>query len=431
MTCSLDDEPLDTRRVPRQRGDDVAPEVGRRIRPGSSAGEPVRRELHVDRHDVRTGRRERRVVQGRDRDVEVRIGGHLAVLRCVERALEVVDAWAICTRPRRLAGSLTPVNVGQRAQREIDFRGGSRAAVVSDANEEAGVELDGVDHAEERALRIGVRDDRARGDLPPVVEHDSRGAPVANDDARDRRRGADFGACLGRRLGHGTRQRARSALDCHAAAARRGIGGRVQEQGRAGAGRPWPLGNAENAAGGDGGLEEIVREPLGDEIRGGHRHPSQTAGTSRRARAPESAGPSSAAPTTRRLPGPVERWRRRLEQLAEETAQPLEDVRRTRGYLAASASENARMASAVRRSSVEKASARPSSDSVDEPRIGRDELHSAGREPHVAHDRRPERPDRMRERRAPEPRRDSSVTAPPPTIGRRSSTSGFSPAFAR
>ena len=75
------------------------------------------------------------------------------------------------------------------------------------------------------------------------------------------------------------------------------------------------------------------------------------------------------------------------------------------GYFAASASENARMASTVRATSVENASARPSGESDTSRGSGADELDAPGLEPHVAHDRRPQRPDRVRQRGTPEPRR--------------------------
>ena len=148
---------------------------------------------------------------------------------------------------------------------------------------------------------------------------------VTNDDARHAGAGADFGACFGRSLGHCPRQRTDAAFDCDAAAARCRIDRRVQQQARARAGRPWALSHAKDAARGDRGLQQIVREPLGDEIRGCHRHPSQQT---------ERVGPAEGAKAAARLQqippfgcrGSVERGRRRFKQLAEEAAKTAQDL---------------------------------------------------------------------------------------------------------
>ena len=133
----MNDETLDARRVPRQGADDVLPQVVGCIGPRPPARERVWRELHVDRHHVRTGRSERRVVQRRERDVEIWIGGHLTVLRRVERALEVVDARSDLHASSEIRWVAHARECRQRAERQVDLRAGSRAAIVSHADEKA------------------------------------------------------------------------------------------------------------------------------------------------------------------------------------------------------------------------------------------------------------------------------------------------------
>ena len=207
-----------------------------------------------------------------------------------------------------------------------------------------------------------------------------------------------------RGVGHRTGQRAGSAFDGHAAAARRRIDGRVQEQRRAGARRPGSLGYAEDSAGGDSGLQKIAREPLGDEIGGGHRHPSEEperVGASERAK--PAAGLQQLPQLARRRT--VERRRRRLENLAEKCAQPLEhaaELRILRGIRFREDADGLGRSRDVGRKGQRAAVRRERH----EPRVRRDELHTPGRKPHVANDRWPQRADGVRERRTAEARRD-------------------------
>ena len=237
----MDDEPFDVRCVFRQRAQNHPSELVRRIGPRPAAGEGVGRVLHVDRHHVRARRRERRIVERGEHDVEVRRGRDLTVLRGVEGALQVVDAGADLHAALQVGGAADAAKRRQGAQSEIHFRRRSRAAIVSHPYEEAGIELDRIDESEEGVLRIDARNDRARADLAAIVEHDAGRAAVTHEHLGDGRVSADLGTRLRRRVSHGARQRARSALDGHAAAARRGIDCRVQEQRRARAGGPGTL----------------------------------------------------------------------------------------------------------------------------------------------------------------------------------------------
>ena len=103
--------------------------------------------------------------------------------------------------------------------------------------------------------------------------------------------------------------------------------------------------------------------------------------------------------------GTVERRRRRLEQLAEKRAEPLEHGAELR--IPGGVGFGERPNGLGSRGDVGRKGERPPvGRERHEPRIRRDELDAPGFEPHVAHDRRPQRPDRVRERRAPKPRRD-------------------------
>ena len=113
-----------------------------------------------------------------------------AVLRGVERALDAVDvaAPAGCVRTarppaRRRAERVETGEARQRRDRVVDLRQRAVRADVLDAPDELRVEMHRIEQAEQRALRIGVRDDGARGD---ALSPDASVTPVAAPSARHR-----------------------------------------------------------------------------------------------------------------------------------------------------------------------------------------------------------------------------------------------------
>jgi hypothetical protein len=226
---------------------------------------------------------------------------------------------------------------------------------------------------------------------------DGGGAAVADDDAGDAGTGADLRPRLPRGVGHRADEHARSALHRGAGAARRRIDGRVEEKHGARSRRPRALTGGEDAGRCHRRLHDVGREPFGDEVRGGHRHPAQE---------PVLVGPPERAePATGLEQFPdfaqrraVERRRRHLEDLAEKRPQPRQRLREPAvraGVPLGEGADRLQRARLVGRDHERP----PVGGERHEPRVGIHELHASSREPHVAHDGRAKRSDRVRDRR--------------------------------
>ena len=318
----------------------------------------------------------------------------------------------------------------QPPQGEVHLRHRSARAVVADLREEARVELDRID--ESRNVRRGSAfETTAPAGISVAVRRARRRRRVLRDEDRARPRASvRISAPAVRAASAIAAASAPGRPDRDAAAAGTRIGGGVQQQHRAAARRPRTLRRAEDAARGDRRLQQVGLEPLGDEVGDRHRPPAQQPEAVLLAERAEAPCRSSAAPTSR--PPPASRCRAASSRAGptRNAAEPLQRRAelRIRGRVLRRERRGSPPPSAPM--SVENASARPSGRERHEPRIGLNELHRRV-EAHVAHDRRPQRPDRVGERRL-EPR---ARTPRSPRSRRRSArasrTSGLSPAFAR
>ncbi len=104
-------------------------------------------------------------------------------------------------------------HAGLLGEHEVDLRAGPVHLDARDRAAEVLGQLPLFDEAEERALRVGVRDDDLCEDLGSVLERDAGRAAVAHQDPADGGAGADVGAELPRGRGHGLRDRAHAAHD--------------------------------------------------------------------------------------------------------------------------------------------------------------------------------------------------------------------------
>ena len=86
-------QPADTRRESLERAEHVAQQRVFR-RPPVGVPETIRRIVRVDRHHVRSRRRQARIEDRRDRGIEPGLIGQLAVLDVIERTLHVVECRA-------------------------------------------------------------------------------------------------------------------------------------------------------------------------------------------------------------------------------------------------------------------------------------------------------------------------------------------------
>src|SRR5262249_31042410 len=109
------------------------------------------------------------------RYLEVRRARDAAMLRIVVGALEIVERRRH-GQPRETRGVL---------ERKIDARGDAPAADVLYCPDELGIKPAGIHQLEERAPRIGARDDERSGALFPALQHDFAHAACAHDDPGD------------------------------------------------------------------------------------------------------------------------------------------------------------------------------------------------------------------------------------------------------
>ena len=105
----------------------------------------------------------------------------------IEGALQVVDLGRNLDSARQaaLASPSTPLKFGKPLERKIHLGDGAVHAVMLQLLQEAGLQMLRLDQPEQRALGIGVGDDRPRGDLVSVGENDAGGSAVLHLDARD------------------------------------------------------------------------------------------------------------------------------------------------------------------------------------------------------------------------------------------------------
>ena len=173
---------------------------------------------------------------------------------------------------------LTPLNEGRPLEREVHLGDGAVHAVVLQALQEAGREMLRIDHAEQRALGIGVGDNRARINLVAVAQHDSAGDAVFHLDLRDFDRGANLDAGGLHRDRHRGGERAGAAHHVSSAACGIAVGGGTQQQ----AWRSIPRTTVRETCRRFPVQRSVARsssclEPFGDQIGDGHGPPAQEA----------------------------------------------------------------------------------------------------------------------------------------------------------
>src|SRR5690349_1393733 len=94
----------------------------------------VRSKLNLDRHYMFTVRRQRRIGQRGNGDVEKRLTRKLAILRSIERAFQVIDLGSNLNSPAKFCPRLAFIDAceGRQAfQSEVHFRNRTLCAIVS------------------------------------------------------------------------------------------------------------------------------------------------------------------------------------------------------------------------------------------------------------------------------------------------------------
>ena len=168
-----------------------------------------------------------------------------------------------------------PVNRGSDDTAKLIFASEPRIRMCRTAWTNSGWKVRRIDEIEQRASRIGVRDDLAgRHDLARAEDHARRRLSL-HDNLPDRRADPDLGAGLSGRAG----ERVADAADAAASGPPRRnrvplAGPQPQEHGGAAA-RSRAQEGAECPAGRDGCRERFALEPFAGEIGGRHRQPSQ------------------------------------------------------------------------------------------------------------------------------------------------------------
>ena len=172
--------------------------------------------------------------------------------------------------------------------------------------------------AREHRRRIdAARHDRSL-DLLPRGERDPGDPPAADEQCGDLRAGPHLGAGRGGRGLERPRQRRRAALGERRLPRRTAVvSGGVGEEHERGACRPRPHGGEERASCGERAAHGIGREPLADEVGGGHRHGPRELARVAGAQAPVGPRePQAGLPVAGRAR--VEPRRRDLRKLAQE-----------------------------------------------------------------------------------------------------------------
>ena len=316
----------------------------------------VRRELHVDGHDVLPGRRQRSIENRRNGNIEIRRAGKFAVLRIVEGALEIIDAGADVDAAgesgvARRQEFFSAVKVGQRVESDIEFRGGAAArgncCIFT-------TKLGGRWTGSSRPRKV------RRGSAPETTAFAAISSPLARATpvtapcftriCGDFRAGANFRAGFFRGSGHRGGERAHAAARVSGVPHRIRVGCGAQQQKSRGAGGPRAERGAENSARGDDGAEQIRFEKFGDEIRDGHGSPADQAHHFFFAEAADFAADFQKLPEVF-LRGLFDHRRREVEQFARRLPPRARDFLKFEVFRARLSSRNFRSArrSAVRR----------------------------------------------------------------------------------
>ncbi len=137
--------------------------------------------------------------------------------------------------------------------------------------------MDGIEQAEEGALRVGAGDYGFGADLFAAGEQHTCDFSILHQNLSDFGVGANFCACFFCGGGHGIREGAHASAGVSGVPYRIRIGGGAQQKQERGAGGPGAESCSIDAAGGDGGAEQIGFEKFSDEIRGGHGAPADQA----------------------------------------------------------------------------------------------------------------------------------------------------------
>ncbi len=229
--------------------------------------------LRVDRQHVRARRRQRRVDQRRNRDLEPRCRREAPVLHVIERPLDEVDIGC----QAEPAGELLAIGAGddrQRRQRQVHLGERALGTVVR----RAPAQLRGQRHRiaeREGRLRIDARHDQWRRHHPAVGEpHTARLCAVGDHRHGSRADDDRHTGGLGR-LSQGFGQGAGSASWPHAAGVAGDVVGGVEQEQQTAARRPRPEHAAEDAVGRQRRPQQRRVGELGDQIGHRHRPPAQ------------------------------------------------------------------------------------------------------------------------------------------------------------
>ena len=178
------------------------------------------------------------------------------------------------TAPRRCApGPGRQVKSGKRVEREVDLARRPAELVAPDVGDELVGQVLGADHVQEGEVRVDARRDDLARQVVAILEHDADRGPVLDDDLRDARPGADFGAGLARRAGDGVRDRAGPAAREPPRSERAVDLAHVVMQEHVGrAGRAHAQERADDPRRRHRRLEHVGLEPLIEEVDGAHRH---------------------------------------------------------------------------------------------------------------------------------------------------------------
>src|SRR6478672_829244 len=102
----------------------------------------------MNRHHMLAFRRERRIVERRNRQVEIRLSRKLAILRRVKRTFEIINLRADVNASTEFGFRIIAVHAtkrGQTIKREIDLRCNARRAIVAYLRQEVRIEIDRID----------------------------------------------------------------------------------------------------------------------------------------------------------------------------------------------------------------------------------------------------------------------------------------------
>ena len=303
-----------------------------RLSQSLSGGELVGRELHVDRHHVPSRRRQRRILQRRERDVEIGFGRDLAVLRRVERALEIVDARADVD-PAVESGRVADAakNRQRRSARDSFLRPCPGSGSCGSWSVKPGSSSTGSTRS--RKVRRGSAFETT-ADAGISVPSSST-TPVTRP-SRTRTRltagaGADLRARASRARSPSRASAPRAPLDRHAAAAGSRIDRRVEEEHGPVPADQGPCAVPKMPRAAMARLQQVGLEPLRDEIGRPPSDPSAAADSRPSVRARGSGAPafsrSHSSPVARR----AQRRRRDFQQPGQERRQGAPSSRRNPG----------------------------------------------------------------------------------------------------